>query len=256
MTETAFDTDVPVEPVWYEAPAVEDVAAPVEALGVAAAPVPEHAPVPVPDDILPPAESPAAVEPAIEQPPVAEPKPPRPSRRWRTPHLVGAVVLALLIGFVVGRVTDSSGGGTSSSSSARRSSATSPGSGGQPSAGTQQSQTPAGAPGATPTSAAPGSVNGHTVLLNIPRHTGQLITDHFTVSSNRWVLGWAYDCTAAPGGTGAFNVKVFDGAGNESSDGGVNQQGAKGSSVVAYTSTGERYLWVTTNCVWAIRVTS
>jgi hypothetical protein len=84
---------------------------------------------------------------------------------------------------------------------------------------------------------------------------GPLVTDHFTVTANRWVLGWAYDCTAQ-GGTGAFNITVFDGTGGPSKDGGIDQQGAKGSSVVAYTSTGERYLSVTTNCVWAIRVTT
>ncbi|MBV9040364.1 MAG: hypothetical protein JOZ68_05145, partial [Acidimicrobiia bacterium] len=71
----------------------------------------------------------------------------------------------------------------------------------------------------------------------------------------RWILGWAYDCTGQ-GGTGAFNITVFDGGGGPSKDGGIDQQGAKGSSVVAYTSTGERYLSVTTNCVWAIRVTT
>jgi hypothetical protein len=95
---------------------------------------------------------------------------------------------------------------------------------------------------------------GHAVLLNIPRHTGPLITDHFTVTGNRWILGWAYDCTAQ-GGTGSFNITVFDAAG-PSKDGGIDQQGGKGSSVVAYTSTGERYLSVTTNCVWAVRVTT
>ena len=96
---------------------------------------------------------------------------------------------------------------------------------------------------------------GHTVLLDVRRQTGPMITQHFVVTAQRWILGWAYDCTGQ-GGTGAFNITVFDGSGGPSKDGGIDQQGAKGSSVVAYSSSGERYLSVTTNCVWAVRVTS
>ncbi|MBV8160035.1 MAG: hypothetical protein JO265_03830 [Acidimicrobiia bacterium] len=127
---------------------------------------------------------------------------------------------------------------------------------GQPSAGPPGSQTADAGTATTAATAPAGSGNGIAVLLTIPRQTGPMITPHFTVSAPRWVLGWAYDCTAAPGGTGAFNIKVFDGNGDASTDGGIAQQGAKGSSVVAYTSAGERYLWITTNCVWAIRVTT
>jgi hypothetical protein len=95
------------------------------------------------------------------------------------------------------------------------------------------------------------TLNGHPVVLNIPRQTGPLITQHFTVTGAKWTLGWAYDCTAAPSGTGAFNVKVMDANGEASNDGGIDQSGAKGSSVSAYTSSGERYLWVSTNSVCA-----
>ena len=250
MTEAAAGPDVPVEPVWYEAP--PEPSAPV----ATALPVEAPAPAPTPDDILPSVEPPPVVEAPLPQAAAAEPEQTRPPRRWRTPHLAAAVVLALVIGFIVGRVTDSSGGGASSNSSASGASTKHTNSGTEPSAGAQQAQTPPPAPGATATSATPGAVNGHTVLLNIPRHAGPLVTDHFTVAATRWVLGWAYDCTGQPGGTGAFNITVFDGAGGPSKDGGIDQQGAKGSSVVAYTSTGERYLSVTTNCVWAIRVTT
>jgi hypothetical protein len=75
------------------------------------------------------------------------------------------------------------------------------------------------------------------------------------VPGNRWTLGWAYDCTAQ-GGTGSFKVTILNADGSPSKDGGVDQSGAKGSSVAAYTTPGERFLSVQTNCLWAIRVTT
>jgi hypothetical protein len=169
-----------------------------------------------------------------------------------------AVVGAALVGGVAfGRLTAPSSstrsstaiGAASGSAAARSTDA-------QPAAGAPEARTPSAPSATTSLPAQAGTVDGHVVLLNISRQTGPMITQHFTVTGPRWTLGWAYDCTGAPGGTGAFNIKVFDGNGDSSSDGGIDQNGAKGSSVVAYTSMGERYLWVTTNCVWAVRVTS
>lgn len=254
MTDTAVDDIVvPVEPVFYEAPPVDiervvvpGVAAPVEhpILGVV--------------DIGP-------VEPLVDLEPQVEERvvPPRPwatvraraatlweERQWPTWQLVTAAAVAVLIGLLLGRATTSSSGArrlTASGTSATRS-GTQPRSGAAP--------VPAEGPATTVAPAPAVASNGHATLLNIPRQTGPQITQHFTVTGARWTLGWAYDCTEAPSGTGDFDIKVFDGSGNSSDDGGINQQGAKGSSVVAYTSTGERYLKVTTNCVWAIRVTT
>jgi hypothetical protein len=237
VTGTAVDVAVPVEPVFYEAAPVVD--------------------------------APAAAVPLVELPERAESEPveaessapvKRPwEREWKPWHLVAAIAAALLVGVVIGRITSSSSNNTNTT--ATGASASSPAAGraadpaAQPVAGTPEARTPANASAAPVPTTAPVAVNGHAVLLNIPRHTGPLITDHFTVTASRWVLGWAYDCTAQ-GGTGSFNVTVFDGSGGPSKDGGIDQQGTKGSSVVAYTSTGERYLSVTTNCVWAIRVTT
>jgi hypothetical protein len=93
------------------------------------------------------------------------------------------------------------------------------------------------------------------VLLDIKRDSGSKTTQHFVAPSPRWTLGWAYDCTGQ-GAAGSFKVTILDANGTPSPDGGVDQQGAKGSSVAAYTSTGERYLSVQTTCLWAIRVTT
>jgi len=225
VAETAVDDIVvPIEPVFYEAPPVREVAPAVDT-----------------PDAPPPSPAPAST-PA-----------PRPPLRWQTRHLVTAAVVALLLGVIIGRIGHSSPSRTSPVKGDRQGAASSDaGATGQPSAGSPAARTPATA--ATPSSAPATAANGQAVLLSIPRQTGQQITQHFTVATPHWTLGWAYDCSAAPGGTGAFNVKVMDGNGEASTDGGVDQNGAKGSSVVAYTSTGERYLWVTTNCVWAIRV--
>jgi hypothetical protein len=118
-------------------------------------------------------------------------------------------------------------------------------------------------PGSTSTTALPAAASappptttgGRSILLDIRRDTGPKSTPHFVTSQSHWTLGWAYDCTAQ-GGTGSFKVTILNADGSPSSDGGVDQQGSKGSSVAAYTSTGERYLSVQTTCVWAIRVTS
>jgi hypothetical protein len=93
------------------------------------------------------------------------------------------------------------------------------------------------------------------VLLDIKRDSGSKPTQHFVAPGPRWTLGWAYDCTGV-GGAGSFKVTILNANGTPSPDGGVDQQGTKGSSVAAYTSTGERYLSVQTTCLWAIRVTT
>jgi hypothetical protein len=225
VLETAIDEIVvPIEPVFYEAP---------------------PAVVPAPPEPAP------AVEPISA--PAFTPEITSRTRRWQTWQLIAAVAIALVLGVVVGRATTSSSIGSARAKSSRTGDSTNRGA--QPAAGTRD-QLPPASGSAAPTSTPAQDVNGHAVLLNIPRQTGPVISQHFTATGSRWALGWAYDCTAAPGGTGTFNVKVMDGSGEASNDGGIDQQGAKGSSVVAYTSTGERYLWITTNCVWAIRVTT
>jgi hypothetical protein len=246
VPDTAFGFDVPVEPVFYEAPpvaAMEPAAAVVDVVEEAAPPAALEEPAaPATDEILP-------------SPPVKRTRPRWSERGWRTWHVVVASLAALVIGLVIGRVTHSSSNSTAGANNDNGAPSAADNSGAQPSAGSpaDRTQTSEGSPGAT---SAPTTLpGGHAVLLNIPRHTGPLITDHFTVTANRWVLGWAYDCTAQ-GGTGAFNITVFDGDGGPSKDGAIDQQGAKGSSVVAYASTGERYLSVTTSCVWAVRVTT
>ena len=228
---------VPVEPVFYEAPLERAVEEPVELVE----PEGEHAPSPLPSAEIRTAHAFLRRE-----------------RRVRTWQLGAVTLVALLIGILVGRIGHSSGRQASAlrSTGAAAAGQSGPAAAGQPAAGAQQPSTPAGSP--TTVAAPAASANaapGHTVLLDIRRQTGPMITQHFVVTAKRWILGWAYDCTGQ-GGTGAFNITVFDGSGGPSKDGGIDQQGAKGSSVVAYSSTGERYLSVTTNCVWAVRVTS
>jgi hypothetical protein len=178
------------------------------------------------------------------------------SFRWQTWQLAVVCLVALVIGMMVGYASLSSSSSSSSPSTA---------------GGTAQraSTAPTTAPQATPTSAvpttavtatttpgaAPAASAGHAILLDLKRETGPVTTQHFTVTGARWTLGWAYDCTAS-GGSGSFKVSIHNADGSPSTDGGVDQQGAKGSSVAAYTSSGERFLVVDTACLWAVKVTS
>jgi len=238
VPETTANFVIRVEPVFYEAPA-EDHGV-IEEL---AAPRLETPAVPGTEEILPP-------------PPVKPSGSSWRDRRWRTWPVFAVSVGALAVGIVIGRATDSSSNNSASKVSADNGAASGQGDfGAQPSPGARADRTPTSAASPLATSPPTTLPGGHTVLLNVARHTGPLITDHFTVTTPRWFLGWAYDCTTQ-GGTGAFNITVFDGSGGPSKDGGIDQQGTKGNSVVAYTSTGERYLSVTTNCVWAVRVTT
>jgi hypothetical protein len=223
---------VDVEPVLFEA--IESVAEVREAFG---------------DDGPPP-----GVEPPI-QPLVGAGAQSRTVRvrRWQLAAVVGG---AAVLGLVVGRAVTPSRT-MSRSVSASGSQAPAPTSVG-PETTLPQSQPAAGNPAPTSPAAAAAPVPqapGPRLLLDLRRETGPKTTQHFVLTGGRWVLGWAYDCSGR-GGQGAFQVTIYTPDGLPSTDGGVNQRGAKGSSIAAYTSTGERYLGVQTNCVWAIRVTT
>lgn len=175
-------------------------------------------------------------------------------RRWAIFGIALLVIVAMILAFTTrdsGRHTSTSTSGASSEPGAP---APSDNAAAQPSAGAR----PAGTPQASPTTSARTETTlgpNRTVLLEIKRDQGSKATQHFVVPGSRWTLGWAYDCSQQ-GGTGSFKVTILNADGTPSNDGGVDQQGAKGSSVAAYTSSGERYVSVQTACLWAIRVTT
>lgn len=234
---------IPVEPVFYEAPPRRTTAPP----------TPPTAP--------PPPRAFEGMPVEIRQ---AFPRDEPSSRfdwrtfRWQTWHLVALCGLGAVIGMAIGNASRPAAKASTGSAApaahakSRRTASTAP-STRQPGAGVPP--TTASPTTVTTTATPPATVASPNILLDIKRQTGPMTTQHFTTSAPRWTLGWAYDCSGQ-GGSGSFKVTIFNADGTPSPDGGVDQQGAKGSSVAAYGSSGERYLTVQTPCVWAVKVTS
>jgi hypothetical protein len=247
---------VPVEPVFYErrrrpaAPPAEKPATVVTTHEPAPPPPPaDGRPRPIPASPPPPPVSPSSLQTFVEL-----------VQRWRTSvsQAWGIFGVGLLVGVVLAFTTGHSSKHTAQPAAPPAAGTKTPlsphGQTAQPGAGLRQTPAPQAPPttaAAPPTTAAA----PRTVLLDIKRDSGSKTTQHFVAPSPRWTLGWAYDCTGQ-GAAGSFKVTILDANGTPSPDGGVDQQGAKGSSVAAYTSTGERYLSVQTTCLWAIRVTT
>jgi hypothetical protein len=236
---------VPVEPVFYERRR-RPASPPPPAAQTPATVATTHAP--------PPAPAPAPVSPSSLQTVVEL------VQRWRTSvsQAWGIFGVGLLVGVVLAFTTGHSSKHTAQPAAPPAAGTKTPlsprGQMAQPGAGFRQTPAPQAPPttaAAPPTTAAA----PRTVLLDIKRDSGSKTTQHFVAPSPRWTLGWAYDCPGQ-GGAGSFKVTILDANGTPSPDGGVDQQGAKGSSVAAYTSAGERYLSVQTTCLWAIRVTT
>jgi hypothetical protein len=218
---------VPIEPVFYERPRTSPSVVEIE---------PE-------------------IEPGIEPVVRPAPEPPRPERSNPQGLIIFgvAMLVGIILAFTVGHPPTHDGKKTSAGASAPQAATPSGEATAQPSPG--QRLTP-GAPASATTVAPPTTLTlNRTVLLEVKRDQGSKATPHFTAPGPRWTLGWAYDCTQV-GGSGSFKVTILNADGTPSRDGGVDQQGAKGSSVAAYTSSGERYLSVQTPCLWALRVTT
>ena len=89
------------------------------------------------------------------------------------------------------------------------------------------------------------------VLLDLTG-SGSKTTQKFTTASD-WDLNWSYDCTKFAGGSGNFQVFVYQGEGTMSLDNaGVNQLGASGTDVEHYHTGGTFYLTVNSECPWHI----
>jgi hypothetical protein len=233
--------DIPIEPVFYERPR-----------SVAQRPV----------------ATPVVVETVEEPTPLSTPPPTKTKetpgellQRYRRsiPQAWGifgvAMIFGIILAFTTGHHSTSKQRPTAAPAAGSRT-PTAPGgqSAQQPAPGARLAPTP-NTPSTTAASSSPAAASNRITLLEIKRDTGSKTTQHFVVPGPRWTLGWAYDCTSQ-GGSGSFKVTILNADGTPSKDGGVDQQGSKGSSVTAYTSAGERALSVQTNCLWALRVTT
>ncbi|MGQ0744959.1 MAG: hypothetical protein ACT4OS_11625 [Acidimicrobiales bacterium] len=101
---------------------------------------------------------------------------------------------------------------------------------------------------------APGSGAAPEILVEVKPVSGPVDSPSFRVAAGGWQLGWAFDCSQA-GGTGAFEIEIANPDGTPSGEEPIRQEGSAGKSVNAYTTTGERILSVTTNCLWTAKVT-
>ena len=82
--------------------------------------------------------------------------------------------------------------------------------------------------------------------------SGTNTTPKFTAGGD-WEIDWSYNCTGFGGGTGNFQVYVYNGDGTPS-DVAVNELGAKGSDVTYEHQGGTYYLEMNSECNWHVIV--
>jgi len=167
-------------------------------------------------------------------------------RSWKTWQLVSASFAALLIGMAV------TNGGNGAEAPPRSSAAPSAAERSSPSTRRTPPSTPAGSTDSTTKAADPGNAGPASLLIDIPAHKGPAQSDHFTAGSGGWQLGYAYNCSGAT--AQSFEVKVHNADGSDSSDAAIREQGPAGKNVARYTSAGERYVEVNSDCLWRIKV--
>jgi|GEM_PF-5640570 len=106
-------------------------------------------------------------------------------------------------------------------------------------------------PASSTTSAPPAP----TSLLDVSG-SGSKSTQTFTAPAN-WNLNWSYDCSKFLGGTGNFQVYIYNADGTLNDATGVNQLGASGSDTEYYhNAAGSLYLVVNSECSWTVVATA
>lgn len=194
----------------------------------------------------------------------------RQRRSWRTWHLLTAIVVALVLGMIIGNDSSSGGGAGTSPNGAAKQTYTPPPPAG--STGSATSTTVTSSPtttqaalggqsaansSTTTTSTAPSTSGSPTVLLPAKQARGDWTSPPFTVGAAPWSLGWAYQCTPAPAPGSAFQIFVSPVGGPQSSTAAVKETAASGQSVTSQSSTGQEEVSVEapTGCEWIVKVT-
>ena len=95
------------------------------------------------------------------------------------------------------------------------------------------------------------STGSERVLLNV-RSSGSQRTQHFTVASGGWKLGWGYDCSNTSGA--AFGLRILNGDGTPGQEPAVSRSEPRSSGVEQYQTAGDRMLEITTSCRWEVKV--
>lgn len=118
------------------------------------------------------------------------------------------------------------------------------------SSGSKNSSQPAVPDKSTAASSAPAPA-ATKVLLDLPG-SGIKQSQKFTAAGD-WDLEWSYDCTSFSGGTGNFQIYVYN-SDNSPVDVAANALGAKGSDVSHQHAGGTYYLKMNSECTWRVVV--
>lgn len=211
-------------------------------------------------------------------------------RTWKTWQLVGAVVIAVLVGMLINYRTvgasasggsGTSGGGdytppppagatgttvppggssagttappgsTSTSTSTGGTTTTTKGRGSKAATTTTTTSSTSGS-SATTTTTAPARL-----LLGPTQSEGNWSSPAFTITASGWNIGWAFQCTPAPTAGTSFQVFVTPAGSAPGSAAAISETGGSGQAVTAQTSLGKQTLVVEApaNCAWAVKVT-
>lgn len=112
-----------------------------------------------------------------------------------------------------------------------------------------------GSPGAegSPAAAAAGGVPQ--VILELTPRTGSFTSEAFSVAPGAWKLGWSFSCQKQ-GGTGLFAISLQRPGGEVvGTDPAIDRDGDQGTGVEEMASDGEHVIVVSTECLWAVKVT-
>ena len=204
-------------------------------------------------------------------------------RSWKTWQLLGAMLIALLLGFLLEYLANGSGGGSSPSSSAPAytiptggssgatattapsSSSSSKGSTTTTAAGGSTTTVPGSGSTTTTATAAGGSTTASStavpeparVLMTSPQLTGNWTSPAFATSAAGWNIGWAFNCTPAPAAGPSFQVFVVPAGSSPTGTAAISETGASGQSVTSQSSLGSQTLVVQApaSCTWIVKVT-
>jgi len=170
----------------------------------------------------------------------------RDTRSWRTWQMITAIVLALIVGMIVGHIGGSSSLDASSaplfSLPADASSA--------PSASTPAVETESAKP------AARAKTGPAVVLMPNINGTGTKTLRVFT-AGGAWKVGWAFNCVLANSAAGSFKVFVVPDGGTVPDSALFEKSGRSGDGITAGTTLGAQHLHIQADegCRWAVKVT-
>jgi hypothetical protein len=187
---------------------------------------------------------------ASPAPAAPAPRPPR-LRGW---HLGVVALVALLVGFAIGRSGARSTKGTTGTSAPTTAAiATAPPSTSPATPTTAHAPTTASGPAtATTLAATTHAAPSQQATLFSASGSGQNSTPSFHVPTTSWTIEYSYDCSSVPGGTGNLRVLAYKGTSVDTVA--VNEVGSgRSATSTLHDGPGTFYLQVISLCRWTVR---